>query len=64
MVDNQRVKDRTGLPIESGQGHARMRGLMNQGEVTMIKFRMFRLPTTVGVLAILIEALGAGAKRA
>jgi len=27
-----------------------------------IKFRLFRLLTTVAILAVLIEALGAGAK--
>lgn len=34
----------------------RMRGLMT------MKFRLFRLMTTVAMLAVLIEALGAGAK--
>jgi hypothetical protein len=28
----------------------------------MMKFRLFRLVTTVAMLAVLIEALGAGAK--
>ena len=32
-----------------------------QGDLTM-KLRMFRLLTTVAMLAVLIEALGAGAK--
>ena len=43
------------------QGHARMRGPRARGEPTM-RLRMFRLLTTVAMLAVLIEALGAGAK--
>jgi hypothetical protein len=60
MADNQRLKVGAGLPIESGQGHARMRAPI-KGTMTM-KLRIFRLLTTVAMLAVLIEALGAGAK--
>ena len=60
MVDNQRLKVSVAMPIEAGQGHARMRGPRARG-MTM-KLRMFRLLTTVAMLAVLIEALGAGAK--
>ena len=38
-----------------------MRGPLSKGMMTM-KLRMFRLLTTVAMLAVLIEALGAGAK--
>ena len=36
-------------------------GKHNKGEC-WVKFRLFRLVTTVAMLAVLIEALGAGAK--
>lgn len=39
-----------------GRGPHDTRGLMR------MKFRLFRLMTTVAMLAVLVEALGAGAK--
>jgi hypothetical protein len=60
MVDNQRLKVSAALPIcDSRATHAR--GPVTQRGVLM-KFRMFRLFTTVAMLAVLVEALGAGAK--
>ena len=60
-MDNQGLKVWPTLPIQPGHGSRTDARPRSEGDMTM-KFRMFRLLTTVAMLAVLIEALGAGAK--
>jgi hypothetical protein len=45
-----------------GQGLHTDEGPVTQQGGVLMKFRVYRLATTVAMLAVLIEALGAGAK--
>ena len=58
---NDQLKVLAQMPIQAKQSPARMRDPRKRGLMRM-KFRLFRLLTTVAMLAVLLEALGAGAK--
>ena len=61
-MSNTGLKVCAHLPMGCGQGLHTDEGPVTQQGGVLMKFRVYRLATTVAMLAVLIEALGAGAK--